>query len=690
MKRSIVLHAHFYQPPRDNPYFEDVEAEPSAAPFHDWNQRIERDCYRAVVAARVPGAGGRIGQVINTLESISFNVGPTLFEWLERNARDTHDQIVAADRASVARLGHGNAIAQPYHHVILPLASRRDKVTEVRWGIADFRRRFARAPEGMWLPETAVDDETLDVLAAEGIRFTILAPHQVTDPPPCGHAGRYRTSGGREIALCIYNGEISHGIAFGGLVRSAEQWLDAMWAVRATRRTPTPGSAPAVRADLPRPTELLVSAATDGETYGHHHPFGEMALARVLEGSRGKGATVENFASFLARHPAVHDVGLVAPTSWSCVHGVERWRANCGCRMDQQLAPSQAWRMPLREGLDALAAGLHAVFAAEGGRLLRDPWAARDAYGEVVASGALVDRARFLRAWCPDGAGHDARVRALELLEMERGALRMFTSCGWFFDDIAGLEARQVLRYAMHAVDTAGAGAGDRLEPAFLATLGAARSNTAASGSGADVYRAMRSPSSAAARAAAAARALRDLRLDVERHLPPAFDASVDGDAVHVISRATGRTHAFRVTLSRQTANDLANEVSALHEADPDPAVIALSGFPERSRLALRSALRQALLPRCLTLDELEQLASGETSLRGVLAVALGRAITRLEHDRGTDALDVAHATLDLFEQLETTIPFDAQTAYWRVWLAAPGDRAAIRRLGERLGFDLD
>ncbi|MGQ0646455.1 MAG: DUF3536 domain-containing protein [Gemmatimonadaceae bacterium] len=689
MKRSIVLHAHFYQPPRENPFFEDIEVEASAAPFHDWNQRIERECYRAVVGARIPGTDGRIARVINTLEWISFNVGPTLFEWMERYAPDTYQQILAADQASVARLGHGNAIAQPYHHAILPLASRRDKTSEVRWGKADFRRRFGREPDGMWLPETAVDEETLDVLAEEGIRFTILAPHQVTAPPPNGLPGRYVTTGGREIALCLYNGDISHGIAFGGLVRDAGQWLEALWSVRPTRRKASgTGASAGVTAEHPATAPLLVSAATDGETYGHHHRFAEMALARVLEGSRARGGIVENYASFLARYPAMHDVTLVSPTSWSCSHGVERWRSNCGCRMDQQLAPSQAWRTPLRTALNALSEELHDVFEDEGRRLIRDVWAARDAYGPVIGSGDLMERARFLGEWClPDVAG-EARSRALELLEMERDAMRMFTSCAWFFDDIAGIEARQVLRYAMRAIELSGAR--ERLEPTFLSTLGDARSNDRSAGSGADVYRTLRHPATPDARSAAAARALRDLRLDVERHLPPGFDASVDDAAVHTITRATARARAFRVALSRQTSNDLSYEITPLDRTELSPPIVPLAEFPERSRLAVRAALRQALLPRCLSLDELEQLASGEVSLQGVSAVALTRAIQRLAHDRSPDALDVGHAALDLFEQLETSIPFDAQTAFWRVWEAmGPDERPVLRRLGERLGFVL-
>ena len=177
--RSIVIHGHFYQPPRENPWLEEVEREVSAAPHHDWNARIEQECYRAVVAARVLAPNGRISRIVNTLEYISFNFGPTLLEWMEHAAPDTYARVLEADRKSVTRLGHGNAIAQPYHHAILPLSSRRDKVTEVRWGIADFKRRFGREPEGMWLPETALDDETLDVLAQEGMKFTIVAPGQV-------------------------------------------------------------------------------------------------------------------------------------------------------------------------------------------------------------------------------------------------------------------------------------------------------------------------------------------------------------------------------------------------------------------------------------------------------------------------------------------------------------------------------
>ncbi|MBI1722688.1 MAG: DUF3536 domain-containing protein, partial [Gemmatimonadetes bacterium] len=449
-RRSVVIHGHFYQPPREDPGLEEIETEPSAAPWHDWNRRIERECYRAVVAARIPGAGGRIARIVNTLAAISFDVGPTLLEWLEREAPDTYAAVLEADRASrVANVGHGNAIAMPFHHVILPLSSRRDKVTEVRWGVADFRRRFGRDPVGMWLPETAVDDETLDVLAAEGIAFTIVAPHQVGSVPAEGLPGRYRTGRGRTITLFIYDGPISHDVAFGPLLRDAREWAERL----------TSG-----------PAHRLVSVATDGETYGHHHRFGEMGLAALLEDLGHRSSVrLENFASFLARHPPTVDVTLVAPSSWSCPHGLERWRADCGCRVAPERPTRQAWRTPLREAVDWLAGEIHALFEREGAPLLGEPWAARDGY----ASGG--------------GPPQAGGVRARELLEMERHAMSAFTSCGWLFDDIAGLESLQVLRYAARAIDLAGPAAAG-LESGFLDRLARAESNDAAAGTGRDLY----------------------------------------------------------------------------------------------------------------------------------------------------------------------------------------------------------
>ncbi|HEX7122585.1 MAG TPA: DUF3536 domain-containing protein, partial [Gemmatimonadaceae bacterium] len=535
---SLVLHGHFYQPPRDNPFLDFVEMEESAAPFHDWNQRIERECYRAVTAARLTGRGGRISRIVNTLEWISFDVGPTLLEWMEREAPGTYAAILHADRASVARLdGHGNAIAQPYHHTILPLASRRDKLTEVRWGIADFRRRFGREPEGMWLPETAVDDETLDVLAECGIGFTIVAPHQVVKPPPRGLPGLYRTRAGRKIALCVYDGDLSHRIAFGGALHDAMAWVAYM---RSFAHAPD--------------GERVLAAATDGETYGHHHKFGEMALARAIEEMRRAGTRIENFAALLARTgmPST-EVGLVEPTSWSCAHGVERWRADCGCRMDPNNGSSQAWRAPLRAALEHLARGLHEVYARDAVHLMDDPWAARDAYGAVVGTVDDESRRRCVERLVREPLTLDQLVRARELLEMERDALRMFTSCAWFFDDVAGIEARQVLRYAAHAITLAGAD-GPRLESAFLDLLVRAVSNDPTQGTARDVYLRYAKPTiPAAARVAAAAFAMTAVD-PTQRHRFPVAEVEVAGSRVRVLERRTGRTSEYEARLLRRTA----------------------------------------------------------------------------------------------------------------------------------------
>lgn len=690
--RSLVVHAHFYQPPREHPFFDEIEAEVSAAPYHDWNERIDRECYRAVVAARVTGRHGRILRVVNTLDHLSFNVGPTLFSWLEQHSPDVYAAILTADRASARRLGgHGNAIAHPYHHVILPLASRRDKVTEVRWGIADFRRRFGRDPEGFWLPETAVDDESLDVLAQEGIRFTVLAPYQVKARAPNGAPGRYTTSSGRAIALCTYHGDLSHGIAFGGLVRDAAHWTREILAVAPDAPVTAAGRGKG-RATAP----MLVSMATDGETYGHHHRFAEMALARVFELSAEHGVRVENYASFLARHPAQHDVELVAPSAWSCAHGVERWRSNCGCRSDGSRSPSQTWRTPLRDGLNALASELHAIFERDGAPLLGDVWAARNAYGHAVSQDAdarhAFSAARLHSALTGVSVAAsptpEARQRAGELMEMERDALRMFTSCAWFFDDIGGLEPQQVLRYAVRAI--ALSGEPERLTAMLCAALRLAKSNDPRTGTGEDVYVRLATGPAAAARTAAAAAALTALGVAPNGHLSAnAVSAEIDGDRVSVTARDTGTTRHFRVAVVERRSNDITCDVTSTDDDDARIWRIPLVDFPERPRRAIRRALQSALLPRTLTPEEMQQLSLGEASLRPVVGAALQRAVARLAVDHSHDALDVANALLDLFEQLETNVPFDVQTTFWGVWGAASHERqATLQTLKDRLGFE--
>ena len=429
-KGLVVIHGHFYQPPRENPWTGQVDAEASAAPDHDWNARITREAYEPLIPV---------------YPHLSFDFGATLLDWMEREAPQVYQAVLRSDR--------GNALASPYHHIILPLASRRDKETEVRWGIDDFKRRFGRTPGGFWLPETAVDLETLDVLATAGIQFTVLAPHQVAKAPVHGLPVRIELRQGRSIAVFVYNGGLSHGVAFGGLATDANRFTEAL------EQTP-PGA--------------LASIAVDGETFGHHHKKADEAVAEVVRRLRqSHNVAITDFASVLRAHPPEETVDLVEPTSWSCSHGIERWRAACGCHIHFDRASQQDWRAPLRAAVDWLASEIHAIYEREGRQLRGGPWAFRDAAG---GSGPV--------------SGDDNTER---LVEMERGVLRAMTSCGWFFDDIAGLEGRQVLRYAAHAISLAGP-EGARLEAGFIEKLGDARSNDPAAGTAAEVFRQLQQP----------------------------------------------------------------------------------------------------------------------------------------------------------------------------------------------------
>jgi hypothetical protein len=636
---SIVIHGHFYQPPREDPWLGDVETEISAAPWHDWNQRIERECYRAVVAARIPAADGRIARIVNTLGSISFDFGPTLLEWMEREAPQTYAAVLDADRMSQATFGTGSAMAMPYHHAILPLCTRRDKVTEVRWGMADFRRRFQREPEGMWLPETAVDEETLEVLAAEGIRFTVLAPNQVEVVPPRGEPALFRAAGGQSLAVFIYDGSLSHDIAFGPLLHDA-----GTWRARLLERA----------ADGSR----LISMATDGETYGHHHPFGEMALAALLEDLGGRREVrVENYGSYLARHRPKTGVKLVAPSSWSCAHGVERWRSDCGCRTDP--ATHQRWRAPLRDALDWLAGELHRRFDDEGAAVLPDPWSARDAYGVTGLPGIP--------------------LRARELLEMERNALRMFTSCGWFFNDIGGIETVQVMRYAARAIDLVG-DPDSTLGAGFAERLAAAASNDPQLGDGRSIFERQVLPAAApAARVAAAARAAAEIAPGHGVELP-GYATSRDGECVTVRDRRTGREWRYPVRFRRPSVARL--------EVAVGEAAVGLPDFPERHRDAVLDAITHAVIEECLTEQERRALASGGITPAAAAAGAVQRAVERLDRDQSADAFDLLENLLDFLDLMGNHIPFDAQTAFYRLWTRpAAGRSPRLSQIARRLGF---
>jgi hypothetical protein len=657
-ERAVVIHGHYYQPPREDPWLEEVPRETGATPYHDWNTRIERECYRAVTAARVTGRDGRIARIVNTLEHTSFDFGPTLLAWLERAAPETYRAVLDADRPSAARLGHGNAIAMPAHHVILPLASRRDAETEVRWGIADFRRRFGRAPEGMWLPETAVDDATLDVLAAEGIRFTVLAPHQVRGAPSSGAPGVYTTSGGRRIAVFVYDGPISHDVAFGPLLADARIWANRM--VDARRR--------------------LVTVATDGETFGHHHRFGEMALAAVIELlDAHQGVRVENFSSFLAAHPAAEPVTLVAPSSWSCPHGVERWRSDCGCRAHPERPTHQGWRAVLREALDWLAGELHAIYDDEATPLFGDPWAARDAYGQVLHDPATVQAS--VKEWLrgpPEGLR-----RAVELLELERNALRMFSSCGWFFDDIGGVESLIVLRCAARAIELAGP-RGPALEATLVERLSHAESNDPSVGNGRDIYlRRARPAIPPQTRVAAAAALAAALGLDPALAVPSAWAATHHDGVCHVRHLRTGATATFHCTPRRASPGRPSVIVRGAGEPDHE---LGVPDVPESAQELLRARLRAELMERWFDREARDAVASG-TSPALAAERALHQAVGGLRFD-GSEANARVEALADLLELFGHPVPFDVQTEFYRVRAALPPDRAgALESVARRLGF---
>jgi hypothetical protein len=493
----VCIHGHFYQPPRENPWLEAVELQDSAYPYHDWNERVTAECYAPNSAARILNTEQRIIRILNNYEKISFNFGPTLLSWLEIKSPKVYRAILQADQVSKERFsGHGSAIAQSYHHIIMPLANQRDKHTQVVWGIRDFEHRFGRFPEGMWLPETAVDIETLEILAKLGIKFTILAPCQACQEGKIGGRSWKDVSGeridpsmpyrlnlpsGRKISLFFYDGPISRAVAFEDLLANGEGFAKRLMAGFAE--------------DL-RPWPELVHIATDGETYGHHHRFGEMALASALAYIESNQlAQITNYGEYLERHPPIHRVEIVENTAWSCIHGIERWRSNCGCNSGGHKEWNQEWRQPLREALDWLRDTLAPKYEQRVQELLKDAWAARDEYIDVVLDRSNESVERFLKKHAVRELDANERVVVLRLLELQRHAMLMYTSCGWFFDDVSGVETVQVLHYAGRALDLAQQVFGDRLEADFLQRLAKAKSNIPEHGDGARIYETFVKPS---------------------------------------------------------------------------------------------------------------------------------------------------------------------------------------------------
>ena len=497
----VTIHGHFYQPPRENPYLNTIERQPSAQPFHDWNERILHECYRPNAFARIINDRQQLIGIVNNFEYLSFNIGATLMSWLEQYDLEVYKKIIEADRLSSERLnGHGNAIAQVYNHIILPLANKRDKYTQIRWGKEDFYSRFGREAEGMWLAETAVDYETLEALIDEEIRFIVLAPSQAESCRPIPHAQSteaelqwHQVAGsqidptrpyrcfikdGRYIDIFFYDGPISRDMGFNDVLETAENLAGRL--------------GQAIKGDL-RPCQLI-NVATDGETFGHHKGGTEKCLAYAFSQIfAAHGWTVTNYAHYLSISEPTWEVVLKPVTSWSCSHGVDRWRDNCGCGGGGLW--HQRWRKPLRESLDWLRDNLITVYEESGSKLFRDPWLARDEYIQIIGDRSKVQVNEFLADQQSHELTAEEKIDALRLLEMQRHALLMYTSCGWFFEEISRPEGTQILRYASRAIELAGEVAGIRLETEFVRRLSLAHSNVEKFRNGGAVYRQLVVPS---------------------------------------------------------------------------------------------------------------------------------------------------------------------------------------------------
>jgi alpha-amylase/alpha-mannosidase (GH57 family) len=489
--RYLVVHAHLYQPPRENPWTEVIERQPSAAPFHDWNERISDECYERYGAAGVRGPDGRIVALVNLWGRISFNIGPTLAAWLEQHRPEVLADARAGWRAARERTGAGPALMQPYGHAILPLCDPIERDLQLAWGQADFRHRFGEDPRGIWFAETAVDRASLDAAAAAGLEYTVVAPEQVQRIRPLEGGSWEDVSGarvpphrpylvrlpsGRRITVFAFDSPLSRAAAFGGALRSGETLLAAFQSAAA---------------GMPERDGVVLLAA-DGETFGHHQMGAEEALAEALVRSRMTGlAQVSHLGEVARAMPPRWEAELVEPSAWSCAHGVGRWERSCGCVAAHHEGPwNWDWRAVLRRAVRTLRDRVFELVERRGGRLLADPWAAAREFGDVVVHPGSPERVEALvERHAAAGLDRTGRQRAASMLELIRQTLFSATSCGWFFDDIAGLEAVQVLRHAARACELSRSVFGVDPEPALVKALADARGNEPGTGSGADIWR---------------------------------------------------------------------------------------------------------------------------------------------------------------------------------------------------------
>lgn len=515
----LTIHGHFYQPPRENPWLEAIELQDSALPFHDWNERINKECYNPNSVSKIVDSRNRILDVVNNYEYMSYNFGPTLLSWMEQFAPLTYERIIKADIESISEHnGHGNAIAQVYNHIIMPLANEHDKETQIKWGIRDFEYRFGRKPEGMWLAETAVDDDTLRILEANGIIFTILSPYQAdkfkkkgdkewTDvswgniDPARSYKYNIKSAPGKSIDLFFYDGAISRSVAFDELLKDGNKFIKRLKEGVSDCR------------DFPQ----IVNIATDGESYGHHTKFGDMALAYVLKvKAKDEGFKITNYAEYLEKYRSDCEVEIKQASSWSCFHGVGRWKEDCGCSTGGHPGWNQKWRKPLREALDYLRDELVIIFEQEGPKYFDNVWEVRNNYIDVILDRNEMNVKKFQQDNFKPDLSDEQKVHAMELLEIQRQAMLMYTSCGWFFSEISGIETVQIMKYAARAMQLATKFSNKDLETHFLEILSEAKSNIPEHGTGKDIFERFVKPSIVTTKQIASLWALSSLYQDFE------------------------------------------------------------------------------------------------------------------------------------------------------------------------------
>ncbi len=496
--KYLTIHGHFYQPPRENPWLEVIEIQDSARPYHNWNERISMECYEPNSVARIVDHTNRILSITNNYQYMSFNMGPTLLAWMEKYAPQSYRRILEADRNSQSFYsGHGCAIAQVYNHMIMPLANTNDKYTQVIWGIRDFEKRFKRKPEGIWLAETAADARTLEVLVDLGIKFTILSPYQAQSVRKIGEKNWQDVSWGsidpsqpyryfvneektKYIDLFFYDGAISKSVAFDELLKNGEKFAYRLLDGYVKERN----------------HPQLVNIATDGESYGHHTKFGDMALSYVLAvKAKDLGFRVTNYGEFLEKFPPTNEVEIKTVSSWSCSHGVGRWTEDCGCSTGAQPGWNQRWRRPLREALDYVRDELIKVCTKEGSKYYKDFWDARNKYIDVILDRTPETIENFLNENSVKKLTKLEKIKAIKLMEIQRSAMLMYTSCGWFFAEISGIETTQIMKYALRAMELTSEFSKVNYEENFLTILQRAKSNIPEYENGKKIYEMFVKPS---------------------------------------------------------------------------------------------------------------------------------------------------------------------------------------------------